>query len=122
MCTRNLPGGGGGGKRRPVRKADNHTTICEPVVQINTGASTACYKDSFIKSSREISRVNAELVTSHGLSPSLLMMENPSVSDGEDFIVYIRPKSFKICFIYYYRRSCPYIIIIIIIILLWVSC
>jgi hypothetical protein len=28
MSTRNLPGG----KRRPVRKADNFTAICEPIV------------------------------------------------------------------------------------------
>jgi hypothetical protein len=29
MSTRNLPGGG---KGRPVRKADNLTAICEPIV------------------------------------------------------------------------------------------
>jgi hypothetical protein len=28
MSTRNLPGG----KKRPARKADNLTTICEPIV------------------------------------------------------------------------------------------
>jgi hypothetical protein len=28
MSTRNLPGG----KERPVRKADNFTAICEPIV------------------------------------------------------------------------------------------
>jgi hypothetical protein len=32
MNTRNLPGGGGGEKWRPVRKADNITAICEPIV------------------------------------------------------------------------------------------
>jgi hypothetical protein len=31
MSTRN-PSGGGGGKGRPVRKADNLTAICEPIV------------------------------------------------------------------------------------------
>jgi hypothetical protein len=31
MSTRNLPWGGGG-KGRPVRKADNLTAICEPIV------------------------------------------------------------------------------------------
>jgi hypothetical protein len=30
MSTRNLPGGGG--KGRPVRKADNFTTICVSIV------------------------------------------------------------------------------------------
>jgi hypothetical protein len=28
MITRNLPGG----KGRPARKADNHTSICEPII------------------------------------------------------------------------------------------
>jgi hypothetical protein len=32
VSTRNLPGGGGGGKGRTVRKADNLTAICEPIV------------------------------------------------------------------------------------------
>jgi hypothetical protein len=32
MSTSNLPWGGGGGKGRPVRKADNLTAICEPIV------------------------------------------------------------------------------------------
>jgi hypothetical protein len=31
MSTRNLPGGGGG-EGWPVRKADNLTAICEPIV------------------------------------------------------------------------------------------
>jgi hypothetical protein len=31
MSTRNIPGGGGG-KGRSVRKADNLTAICEPIV------------------------------------------------------------------------------------------
>jgi hypothetical protein len=51
MSTRNLPAG----KGRPVNKADNLTTICEPNVQkilkpqppTNLWASTACYRDSF---------------------------------------------------------------------------
>jgi hypothetical protein len=30
MSTWNLPGGGG--KERPVRKADNLTAICEPII------------------------------------------------------------------------------------------
>jgi hypothetical protein len=32
MSTRNLWGGGGGGKGQPVRRADNLTAICEPLV------------------------------------------------------------------------------------------
>jgi hypothetical protein len=51
ISTRNLPGG----KGRPVRKADNLTAICEPIVQkmweprrlTTLWASTACYRDSF---------------------------------------------------------------------------
>jgi hypothetical protein len=51
MCTRNLPGG----KRRPVRKADNLTAICEPTVYkmwkprllTTLWAFTVCYRDSF---------------------------------------------------------------------------
>jgi hypothetical protein len=51
MSTRNLPGDIG----RPVRKADNLTAICEPIVWkkqktrrlTNLRASTACYRDSF---------------------------------------------------------------------------
>jgi hypothetical protein len=35
MSTRNIPGGEG----RPVRKADNLTAICEPIVYKNVGAS-----------------------------------------------------------------------------------
>jgi hypothetical protein len=50
-CARNLPGG----KGRPVRKADNLTAICEPIVlkiweprRLTTlWASTECYTDSF---------------------------------------------------------------------------
>jgi hypothetical protein len=38
MSTRNLPGAGEG--RRPARKADNLTAICEPTVE-NVGASTS---------------------------------------------------------------------------------
>jgi hypothetical protein len=49
--TRNLPGG----KQRPVRKADNLTTICEPILQkmwqprslTTLWAFTACYRDNF---------------------------------------------------------------------------
>jgi hypothetical protein len=51
MSTRDLPGGKGG----PARKADNLTTICEPIVQkmweprrlTTLWAFTACYRDSF---------------------------------------------------------------------------
>jgi hypothetical protein len=51
MSTRNLLGG----KGRPVRKADNLTAICEPIVykmwdyqRLTTQwASMACYRDSF---------------------------------------------------------------------------
>jgi hypothetical protein len=51
MSTRILPGG----KRRPARKADNLTAMCEPIVlkmleprRLTTRrASTACYRDSF---------------------------------------------------------------------------
>jgi hypothetical protein len=51
MSTRNLLGGTG----RPVRKADNLTAICEPIVWkmwkprclTTLWASMACYKDSF---------------------------------------------------------------------------
>jgi hypothetical protein len=51
MSTRNLPGDIG----RPARKADNLTSIFEPIVykmceprRLTTlWASTACYKDSF---------------------------------------------------------------------------
>jgi hypothetical protein len=51
MITRNLPGG----KGRPVRKAANLTTICEPIVwkmweprRLTTlWVFTACYTDSF---------------------------------------------------------------------------
>jgi hypothetical protein len=54
MSIRNLPGGGGG-KRRPGRKADNLTAICEPPVYkmweprrlITLWAPTACYRDTF---------------------------------------------------------------------------
>jgi hypothetical protein len=53
MSTRNLTGG----KGRPASKADNLTTICEPIVlkmwmprHLTTlWASTACYTDSFAK-------------------------------------------------------------------------
>jgi hypothetical protein len=34
MSTRNLPGG----KGRPARKADNFTTICEPIIQRKCGS------------------------------------------------------------------------------------
>jgi hypothetical protein len=52
MSTRNLPGG----KGRPVRKADNLTVICEPIVykmwelwRLTTlWAFTACYRDSLV--------------------------------------------------------------------------
>jgi hypothetical protein len=37
MSTRNIPGGEG----RPVRKADNLTTICELIIYKNVGASTS---------------------------------------------------------------------------------
>jgi hypothetical protein len=43
MSARNLPEG----KGRPARKADNLTTICEPIRLTTLWASTACYKDSF---------------------------------------------------------------------------
>jgi hypothetical protein len=51
MSTRNLPRG----KRRPARKADNLTVICEPIVWkmweprrlTYLCATTACYRDSF---------------------------------------------------------------------------
>jgi hypothetical protein len=51
MSTRNLPGG----KGRPALKADNLTTICEPIVwkmweprRLTTlWVPTACYMDSF---------------------------------------------------------------------------
>jgi hypothetical protein len=51
MSTRNLPGGRG----RPVRGADNLTTICEPIVYKMWGprrlttlwAFMACYRDTF---------------------------------------------------------------------------
>jgi hypothetical protein len=51
MSTRNLPGG----ERRPERKADNLTAICEPIVQkmwvprrlTILWAFTACYRDNF---------------------------------------------------------------------------
>jgi hypothetical protein len=51
MSTRKLPGG----KGRPARKADNLTTICEPIVKkmweprplTTLWAVTACYRDSF---------------------------------------------------------------------------
>jgi hypothetical protein len=51
MNTRNLPGGEG----RPVRKADNLTAICEPIVSkmweprrlTTLWASTACYSGNF---------------------------------------------------------------------------
>jgi hypothetical protein len=53
MSTRNLPGGVKGGLA--VRKADNLTAICQPIVYImwdprlvtTIWASTACYRDSF---------------------------------------------------------------------------
>jgi hypothetical protein len=32
MSTRNFREGGGGGKRRPARKSDSLTAICEPIV------------------------------------------------------------------------------------------
>jgi hypothetical protein len=52
MSMRNLPGG----KGQPARKADNITTICEPIVykmwdprRLKTlCSSTACYRNSFI--------------------------------------------------------------------------
>jgi hypothetical protein len=52
MSTRNLPGG----KGQPARKADNLTTVCEPIVQkmceprrlTTLWASTARYRGSFI--------------------------------------------------------------------------
>jgi hypothetical protein len=37
MSTRNIPGG----EARPVRKTDNLTAICEPIVYKNVGASTS---------------------------------------------------------------------------------
>jgi hypothetical protein len=37
MSTRNLPGG----KKRPARKTDNLTAICEPIVQKIVEASTS---------------------------------------------------------------------------------
>jgi hypothetical protein len=51
MSIRNIPGG----KGRPVRKADNLTGICEPIMykmseprRLTTlWASTACYRDIF---------------------------------------------------------------------------
>jgi hypothetical protein len=51
VSTRNLPGG----KGQLVRKADNLTAICEPIVWkmlepqrlVNLWAFTACYRDSF---------------------------------------------------------------------------
>jgi hypothetical protein len=51
MSTRNLPVG----KWRPVRKADNLTAICEPIVQrmweprrlTTIWAFTTCYRDRF---------------------------------------------------------------------------
>jgi hypothetical protein len=51
MSTRNIPGG----KGQLARKADNLTTICEPIVwkmwepqHLTTlWASTACYRDTF---------------------------------------------------------------------------
>jgi hypothetical protein len=51
MGTRNLPGG----KKRPARRADNLTAICEPTVWkmweprrlTNLWASAACYRDIF---------------------------------------------------------------------------
>jgi hypothetical protein len=54
MSTRNLLGG----KGRPMRKIDNFTAICEPIVMkmwehrrlTTLWASTACYKDFFIYS------------------------------------------------------------------------
>jgi hypothetical protein len=42
MSMRNLPGC----KGRPMREADNLTSICEPILE-NVGASTACYRDGF---------------------------------------------------------------------------
>jgi hypothetical protein len=50
MSTRYLPVG----KGRPVRKADNLTAVCEPIIYkmweprslTTQGASTACYRDS----------------------------------------------------------------------------
>jgi hypothetical protein len=51
MSTRNLPGC----KGRPARRADNLTSICEPIVykmwkpqrRTTLWASMACYRDSF---------------------------------------------------------------------------
>jgi hypothetical protein len=47
MSTRNLPGG----KGLPALKADNLTSICEPMWEprrlTTLLASTACYRDSF---------------------------------------------------------------------------
>jgi hypothetical protein len=51
LSTRNLPGG----KGWPMRKADNLTAICDPIVYkiwerrhlITLWASMACYRDSF---------------------------------------------------------------------------
>jgi hypothetical protein len=37
MSTKKIPGG----KGRPVRKADNLTAICQPIVQKNVTASTS---------------------------------------------------------------------------------
>jgi hypothetical protein len=40
------------GKRRPMRKADNHTAVSEPTVETSTfkilQSFAVCYKDSFI--------------------------------------------------------------------------
>jgi hypothetical protein len=55
MSTRNLPGGWGWGDR-PMRKADNLTAICEPIVQkmwepsrlTTLYASTTCYMACFL--------------------------------------------------------------------------
>jgi hypothetical protein len=51
MTTRNIPGG----EKRPARKADNLTAICEPIIYkmwepphlTTLWVSTACYRDSF---------------------------------------------------------------------------
>jgi hypothetical protein len=63
MTIRNLPGG----KGRPVRKADNLTTICEPTVQkmwepqhLKTlWSSTAYYRDSFNLGARKADNLTA---------------------------------------------------------------
>jgi hypothetical protein len=52
MSTKNLPGG----RRRPTRKADNLTSICEPIIKkmweprrlTAQWTSTACYRNIFI--------------------------------------------------------------------------